>query len=143
MTAPCPDCGLYIKWISEALAAQANRNLKAHNLTISQCHVLMTLFRCDHHCAALKELETLLDVSQPTMVGLVARLEQKGLIISCADPHDRRIKRVQLTPEGLCICHASRQEILDNEARLVAPLTPKEQEQFLDMLQRIYQSLRP
>lgn len=142
MPTPRPGCGPYIKWISDALAAEANRHLKQHNLTLSQSHVLMALYRQEEHCASLKELESLFDVSQPTMAGLASRLEAKGLVESFCNPQDRRSKRLRLTMEGVRLCQASQQEITETEARLTASLTAQERELFYSMLQRIYQSLR-
>ena len=142
MSAPRPGCGLYIKWINEAIAAEANRNLKRHNLTMSQCHVLMALFRREERSASLKELEGMFGVSQPTMAGLAARLEAKGLITGFADPRDRRVKLVRLTEAGLTICQASHQEIMATEERITDALSSEERALFLDMLRRIHDSLR-
>lgn len=135
------DLGPTIKRINDFMAKEANRHLKAHNLTLAQNRLLMTLYRQEQHTATLKELEGLFHVSQPTVVGLADRLEAKGFVTRCPDPCDRRVKHVRLTEEGCAICLASLEDIHDLEARLIAALTPEEQIAFADMLVRIAASL--
>ena len=45
-------------------------------------------------------LATALEISGPSLVRLLARLERGGLILREADQADRRPKRITLTPEG-------------------------------------------
>lgn len=47
--------------------------------------------------ATFKELEKSFGVSQPTMVGIINRLEHKELVDILADSDDKRIRRAQLT----------------------------------------------
>lgn len=48
----------------------------------------------------LGELATVEQVSPPTTTRLVAKLEEMGLVTRTVDPHDRRVTRVDATPEG-------------------------------------------
>ena len=137
MCKPPRNMGPLIKRINDCMAKEANRHLKAHNLTLAQNRLLMTLYRQERHTATLKELEGLFHVSQPTMAGLAERLEAKGFVNRCPDPVDKRIKHVRLTEEGCAICLASLQDIHSLEDRMLAVLSPEEQAQLLDLLDRI------
>ena len=141
MCKPPLALGPTIKRINDLIAKEANRHLKAHNLTLAQNRLLMILYRQEQHTATLKELEGLFHVSQPTVVGLADRLEAKGFITRCPDPCDRRVKHVRLTEEGCAICLASLEDIHGLETRLTAALTPEERIAFADMLMRIAASL--
>ncbi|MGN1020076.1 MAG: MarR family winged helix-turn-helix transcriptional regulator [Aristaeellaceae bacterium] len=134
--------GPTLKRINDYMATEANRHLKAHNLTLAQNRLLMILYRQEQHTATLKELEGLIHVSQPTMVGLTDRLEAKGFVARCPDPCDRRVKHVRLTDAGCAMCLASLQDIRDLEYRLTAVLTPEERATFADLLQRIAAAIR-
>ena len=134
---PPRKMGPLIKRINDCIAKEANSHLKAHNLTLAQNRLLMTLYRQEQHTATLKELEGLFHVSQPTMAGLAERLEAKGFVIRCPDPSDKRIKHVQLTDAGCAMCLASLEDIHSLERRITAALSPEEQAQLLDMLERI------
>ncbi|MGN0779565.1 MAG: MarR family winged helix-turn-helix transcriptional regulator [Aristaeellaceae bacterium] len=133
--------GPLIKRINDCIAKEANSHLKAHNLTLAQNRLLMTLYRQAQHTATLKELEGMFHVSQPTMAGLAERLEAKGFVNRCPDPADKRVKHVRLTDEGYAICLASLQDIHSLEDRMLAVLSPEEQEQLLNLLERIASSL--
>lgn len=142
MTGPSPGIGAYIKRINDYLAREANRNLKALNLTRTQCHLLMALYHQPNHAASLKEMETLFQVAQPTMAGIAARLEVKLLVESFFDPRDRRVKHLRLTDEGQRLCLAAHEDILATERQLAAALTPQEQAQFRQLLQRVHASIQ-
>ena len=136
------NMGPLIKRINDYMAKDANAHLKAHNLTLAQNRLLMTLYHQEQHTATLKELEGLFHVSQPTMVGLADRLEAKGFVIRCPDPCDRRVKHVRLTEAGGAICLASLEDIHGLEYRMTASLSPEERATFFDLLTRIAESIR-
>jgi len=48
----------------------------------------------------LSEIGECLAVTKANMTGLVDRLERDGLVVRESDAHDRRIKRVRLTPKA-------------------------------------------
>lgn len=133
--------GMYIKKISDLLSKEANHNLQAHNLTVSQFHMLSMIHRGGQESYTLKELESLFHVAQSTMAGLVSRLEAKGLLEPLTDPADKRIKRTRLTPEGQAVCTAGRLDILRTENRLTSGLSEGEKAQLLALLQRVYETL--
>ncbi len=69
--------GGMIKYISDKVRQKADNNLKDHNVTLSQVRVLNFLWRENGSCSQ-KQIEDFLQVSHPTVVGLVARMEQSG-----------------------------------------------------------------
>ena len=78
------DCGLHaddlgylIKQISDKMRANADAVFRKHGLTYSQVHVLSFVQACGGS-ATQKESEIYLDVSHPTIVGLVSRLEKSS-----------------------------------------------------------------
>ena len=94
------DCGLHaddlgylIKQISDKMRANADAVFRKHGLTYSQVHVLSFVQACGGS-ATQKEIEIYLDVSHPTIVGLVSRLEKSGFVTSHVDENNRRNKIV-------------------------------------------------
>lgn len=142
MCMPRPGVGPYIKRINDWLAREANRNLRELNLTRTQGHLLMALYRQPTHSASLKELETLFQVAQPTMAGIASRLEAKHLVERIPDPHDRRVKHLRLTEYGCSVCLASREDILSAERKLASALNEEEQAEFKRLLQLVYDALQ-
>ena len=72
-------CGLLIKQIHDAIGKHVNNELREKELTLSQVRVLMELGDNSGGAMPLKELERRLHVAQPTVVGIVHRLEEKGV----------------------------------------------------------------
>lgn len=83
-----------------------------------------------------RDIEEVFQLSHPTVSGLLSRLEKKGFIRLEPDPDDRRCKRVVLLPKGNACNEVIRQQIQENESRVVLGFTEAEKEQFLSYLQR-------
>ncbi|MCD7844907.1 MAG: MarR family transcriptional regulator [Oscillospiraceae bacterium] len=135
------ECGALIKRINDTLEKRANSALQKHDITFFQMRMLIILFQSKDGTATLKELERGFGVAQSTAAGVAVRLEKKGLITSYADAHDRRVKRVQITPAGRALCEAHHEEMGQNEAILLKDLSGQEQEQLKSLLLRVYASL--
>ena len=83
----------------QRLFAQDRSNpLFTSNLTMSQ---LKTLFVLRYRGpSGGQELARAMGVSLATMTGIVDRLVAQALVSRHEDPHDRRVRRVQLSPHG-------------------------------------------
>lgn len=53
-----------------------------------------------HRQPSFGEAATLLHCDKTNVTGLVDRLQRRGLLTREPDPHDRRVTRVHLTPDG-------------------------------------------
>ncbi|MEV0624033.1 MarR family transcriptional regulator [Nonomuraea sp. NPDC050404] len=68
---------------------------------------------------------------------VVDDLERKGLAVRKAVPGDRRVRKVEITPQGLELFHAAHVAAEPMAARLVADLEPGEAELLRDLLTRL------
>ena len=139
---PIVGYGWYLKRIGNALAKEAAHNMQTHQLTTQQAHALVTLKHAPEGSLTLKELEEQFCAAQSTVAGLIARLEKKGLVEGYADPGDKRVKRVRLTEAGLNMHATCRQDVVASEKRLVSGLTEEEKETFLDLLRKVYDTVK-
>lgn len=89
----------------------------------------------------LKDLERALHVAQSTAAGIVARLEQKGLVegFGCSD--DKRVKMVRITQQGIECCQQAEQDMEQAEKSLLSGLTITEQSIFLSLLKKVRDTL--
>ncbi|MER5946333.1 MarR family winged helix-turn-helix transcriptional regulator [Streptomyces sp. NPDC001904] len=86
---------------------------------------------------AQAELGRAVSLDPKDMVGVLNDLQAAGLVVRAPDPADRRKNAVSLTAAGeqrLEECTKAGQRANDE---LLAPLSPAEREQFLDMLRRV------
>ena len=136
------SCGGLIKQIHDALERSANNAMRPTGLTMAQLGVLLALDRAEDGTLPLKEVERLFRVAQSTAAGIVARLEQKGLVEPVGDPNDRRVKLVRITKAGRACCRGAKQNMEQAETELLSGLTAAEREIFFVLLHKVRDSLQ-
>ena len=135
------SCGAMIKQINDALERDANNAMRSRDITMVQCTALLLLNGAPDGQLPLKELERMLRVAQSTAAGIVARLEQKGMVEGFGSPDDKRIKLVRITPLGLACSRYAEQDMERTERSLLAGLTESEQTDFLRLLKKVRDTL--
>ncbi len=130
-------CGALLKQINDVMEKNANNALRGQDLTISQSGVLVLLDEKKEKTATFKELEKNFGVSQPTMVGILSRLEQKKLVEIITEPDDKRIRLAHLTQKGADKCKEGYKHMKSAEELLLHGLTDTEKKEFLRLLQKI------
>lgn len=91
------DIGLLLKQINKQIKKRFDKDLQEYDLTLSQSRVLFFLGFRKEEKTSLKDIEEHLQVTHPTVVGIVKRLEEKGFVITESDSADRRVKLVFIT----------------------------------------------
>lgn len=137
---PPKDIGYLIKNINDKLKVNADADLKQSNLTLAQSRVLAFLNSRDGQ-ATQKEIEVFLEVSHPTVVGIISRMVQNGHLRCWLDEKDKRNKIVALTPRAKALGDEMEQRIVSNEQRLLASLSPADIEKLKELLLTIYSNL--
>lgn len=137
---PIKDVGYYIKNINDRLKVWADADLKRYNLTLAQSRVFGFL-HSRGGMATQKEIEVFLEVSHPTVVGIISRMEQNGHVISWMDETNRRNKLVKLTAQADQIGEQLAQDVQLNEQRMLRNLTDEEAATLKRLLKIIYKNL--
>ena len=133
-------CGVFLKQNHDELEKQVNNELRSADLTMAQVGALMILKRSPQEQMTLKELEKKLHVAQSTAVGIVARLERKGLVECFGDTADRRIKMVRITENGRKCSQIAVQHVKQAEERLMSGLSLEEQAVLYTLLLKLCRS---
>ncbi len=136
------DCGLLIKNIDNSLIKMANESLAEDDITFSQLRIMAYMYENEGHKAHMKDMERFYDVSQPTITGIIKRLEQKGLVEFEPDEHDHRVKIAVLTDLGVEVTERQENFRSGIQKVLLSPLDKRERQQFMDMLEKIWASMR-
>lgn len=107
-------------------------------LNQSQFGVLAALRRAGPpYCLSPTALYNSLLISSGAMTNRLERLSAAGYIERVPDPEDGRSMLVSLTPAGKRMIDRMLRHHYDNERRLLAALTAKEQEQLAGLLRRL------
>lgn len=134
------DIGYLIKNINDKLKINADADLKHYNLTLAQSRVLAFLDK-QGGSATQKELEIYLEVSHPTVVGIVRRMEQNGHLRCHMDMNDKRNKIIELTEQAKVIGAEMEQRVLANERKLLASFSHEDIQKLMQMLLKMYNNL--
>ena len=134
------DIGYLIKNINDKLKAKADADLKQYNLTLAQSRVFAFL-HTNGGQATQKEIEVFLEVSHPTVVGIVSRMEQNGHVTTWIDEQDKRNKIVKLTEQAKALGMDMEHDISANEQKMLASLSDADIEHLREMLLTIYKNL--
>ena len=132
--------GYLIKNISDKMKANADANLKEHNLTLTQSRV-MGFLSSRGNSASQKEIEDFLEVSHPTVVGVVARMELKGFITTRVDMSDKRNKIVELSGKAIQLGSEMDSMVETYERQMTRGLNEMQLKQLSEYLQVIYVNL--
>ena len=81
-----------------------------------------------------KDIEKELDISNPTVTGILNRLEVKGLITRVPCRHDARAKNIEVTEKALELDKQLRIVFQQSDEKLVESLSKEE----IDNLQKLF-----
>ena len=135
------NAGRLMKQINDQLEKNANNNLREIGLTVSQLNVLRHLNHAEDGRLTMKEVERKLHVAQSTATGIAMRLELKGLITARGDESDHRIKVIEITKEGRCVCLKAKSFIIETETKLLNALDEEDRVHFVEMLKKVRDAL--
>jgi len=112
-----------------------HRRSRSHNTTRAQWAVLVALARREG--LRQVQLADILEIEAITLVRLLDRLEEAGLVERRADPTDRRARTLHLTPAARPVFERIRE--IGRESRMVGliGLTDDEKKKLRDLLERI------
>lgn len=134
------DIGYLIKNINDKLKVKADADLKHYHLTLVQSRVLVFL-HSNGGQATQKEIEVFLEVSHPTVVGIVSRMEQNGHVTTWVDDHDKRNKIVKLTKQAESLGMDMEHNIFANEQKMLSSLSDTDIERLRELLLAVYKNL--
>ncbi|HEY4459776.1 MAG TPA: MarR family transcriptional regulator [Pseudonocardiaceae bacterium] len=109
--------------------------MKQHGVRVGQNLLLQVLWDTDGLTPG--ELAGRLQVSTPTVVKSVNRMEAAGLLTKRRDTVDRRLVRIHLTERARNVQDAVQSARADLEQRVTATLTDTERTQLVEALRKI------
>lgn len=139
---PSPESSAFlVKVLADTFKRVGDYSMKADGITHSQMGVLTCLERSEDGTCSFKEIQHFMHVSQPTTVGLIQRLEQKGFIktLSCAT--DQRMKLAMLTEAGREVLKAGQAHFEKTVSEMERGFTEEELEDLRGYLKRMITNL--
>lgn len=118
--------GFTVKQINNIYEKELNERLKKLGITSSQCAVLDYLFHTNKEEVNQRDVEKNLSLKNPTVTGILKRMEEKGFILSVPNAADKRKKNIYLTEKSYDIQRKMDADRRKLDKRLTIGLTKKE-----------------
>lgn len=143
--------GSLVKRLEGILTTKSNNFLKQYNITWSQVQILKYLVVQEElsqedgkeRAVFQKDIETFFNLTNPTVTGLINRLETKDLLVRETLSRDRRWRRLRITEEGLALEKHIYEEFIRMDGDMMAPFSDSELGDFTLYLERLLHSLSP
>ncbi|MFA9379679.1 MAG: MarR family winged helix-turn-helix transcriptional regulator, partial [Acetanaerobacterium sp.] len=136
-----PKLGILLKFIHNAIETDCNSMLKEMNLTSTQIDVLMYLLMNQDHEVNQKDVENEFKIKNPTVTGILKRLESKGLVQRAICQDDGRYKQIIVTDKSREMEKKIHQKVQLIDEKLADGFSLEEQEQLGILLERVLKNL--
>ncbi len=130
-----------IKLLNERIRAVKDADWNEHGLTYSQFSILLFLMKNQDHKVTQKDIAEATHVTHPTVIGLLDRLEEKGLVIRKVDEENHRYKNILLTERAKALLDEHYHVTRQSDAEMVEGLTEEERHELTRLLATVYRNL--
>lgn len=140
---PREHVGLLIKFLNGKITNKVNKNLVKFNLTCVQHEILCFINKNEKERDVFqKDIEKCLKLTNPTVTGIIKRLEEKQMIVRCPSSIDARYKCLHVTEKGKdIICKSFKFGLNTIEKQLVNDMTDEEVKVLKDLLYRALKNM--
>lgn len=133
--------GLQFKKINNLFIQMQNQNLKKSDVSYQQGALLMYLSKMKDHEVSQKEISEVLKIKHTTVIGLLERLEEKGMIARTVNPGNKRYRVITLTEKGQRKVDHIWTCISKNEERIVGSMSEEEKDILERLLDKVYANI--
>ena len=139
---PTKKVGFLIKQVHILQEQKLNKKFDRFDLTGAQMFTIINLFKAREKGERLtqRDLERILDISNPTLTGILNRLESKGLIVRVQCKHDTRSKYIEVTDKASGLDKEIRKAFEESEKELLGSLSDEEITRLHEYLEKILRS---
>jgi Transcriptional regulators len=136
--------GALFRWINNTFEQRINEMLKKHDLTRSQCDILLYLTKSSHKGIdniTQRDIEKTFRISNPTVTGLLNRLESKEFIGRKVSSKDARYKYIVLSDKAIRVLNEIKLSLDENERKVFSCLSEDEVDTLKSILLKIVSDL--
>ncbi len=130
-----------LKMIQKTFEERRNKHLLKYNLTSSQQEILFYLGFHEGEPIHQREIEKWFHLKNPTVTGILNRLEEKGFIVRKTNESDKRFRMIELTEKSRCLMQEMCEEMWQMDDKIYSCMTEEERRQLSGLLERILHSL--
>ncbi|MFW2491643.1 MarR family winged helix-turn-helix transcriptional regulator [Clostridium chromiireducens] len=133
--------GIYLKKIDILFDSMCNKKLKQFDITNTQFKIIKYLLGNKDKEINQRDLEQHFNLSNPTVTGILNRLELKNFIMRVVDDTDGRFKKIKLCEKALNIEEDLEKIADDLENVLVKNMSESEKSNAFELLEKILKNV--
>lgn len=133
---------ILLKMIDNEISGRFNRELERMELTASQMNVLMYLQGMEGEEVNHRDIERVFQLTNPTVTGILKRLEVKGFICRTSSRQDGRCKQILLTEKSRILKGDILRYSQELERKLVEGLGREEQKNLRQSLETVLENAK-
>lgn len=126
--------GVYIPMLHNQFKEQMDRLVGKIDLTTSQIHILFYLKGRGDEEVIQKDIEETFNLSNPTVTGIIKRLEAKEFVTRTVSSKDARSKSLHLTEKSIAASEEMKRAMYEANKKVFEGFT----EQELDVLEKCF-----
>jgi len=133
--------GTKFKKIHNIIGNEFNKKMARVDLTRSQMEVLMYLIKSKDKDISGRDIEKFFDLTNPTVSGILDRLEIKGFITRVPSIADARIKHIKATDKAIEIKEESKKMRREIQKKMFGGLSKEDIAEIDALLDKILNSI--
>lgn len=136
------DIGFYLKSIFHIMEKNLNRSLEKIDLTSTQAHILMYLYKNKGKVINQRDIEKKFELTNPTVNGILNRLENKNFIKRTVSQIDARNKEISLTDKSILLINDMFKQAKNMESKMIAGIDKDELNIFYNVIKKIFNNVQ-
>lgn len=123
----------------QKLKTYLNNTLSSEGVTVTPAQAAILFLLREKDGQSMSELSQVLSMDNSTVTGLVDRLQKSGLVTRRANPDDRRISLIRITPQGVEEIKKAKPVITRVNEQIKAGLSEQEIHTFKGILNSFFE----
>ncbi len=131
------EIGFYLKNIFQTMEKNLNKDLETIDLTSTQAHVLIYLYKNKDNVVNQRDIERKFALTNPTVNGILNRLENKNFIKRVVSDIDARNRKIILTDKSISLIKEMQRSAKKMENKMIAGISKEELAIFYKVIKKI------
>lgn len=137
---PTDDRLIYLVFTAQQkLKTYLNNTLNSEGVTVTPAQAAILFLLREKDGQSMSELSQVLSMDNSTVTGLVDRLQKSGLVTRRANPDDRRVSLIRITPQGVEEIKKAKPVITRVNEQIKAGLSDQEINTFKGILNSFFE----
>ena len=136
------EIGFYLKKIFQTMEKNLNKDLEDIDLTGMQAHVLLYLYKNRKNIINQRDIEREFELTNPTVNGILNRLENKRFIKRVVSLNDARNKEIMITDKSISLIAEMKKKAKNMENKMTSGITKEELDTFYQVIKKMFNNVQ-